>query len=137
MGPNTYAQITQINVTDEMRALNTGDYIKNIVEKNKLKTNKPPQPKTRTPTADPMDQMASIIGIRNVQWCDVKTHHDNNAARSTTDGYEAVAKHSTYAAARVRYAALLIHATLHIDTNKLDKITEASSAKKYKPIFTG
>ena len=47
MGPNTNAQIAQINVTEEMRALNTGDYIKNVVEKNKLKTNKPPQPTTR------------------------------------------------------------------------------------------
>ena len=112
LGQNTYAQVAQINVTEEMRTLNTGEYIKNVVEKNKLITNKPPQPRQRPKTQDPMDQIASIIGIKKVKWCDVKTHHDNNAARSSADGFEAVAKHSTYAAARVRYAALLIHATL-------------------------
>ena len=132
LGQNTYAQVAQINVTEEMRTLNTGEYIKNVVEKNKLITNKPPLPRQRPKNQDPMDQMASIIGIKNVKWCDVKTHHDNNAARSQADGFEAVAKHSTYAAARVRYAALLIHATLHIDASKLDKISEAWSAKNFK-----
>ena len=56
MGPNTYAQITQINVTEEMRALNTGEYVKNVVEKNKLKTDKPPQPKPKQPLTIPWNR---------------------------------------------------------------------------------
>ena len=61
-----------------------------------------------------MEKMASIIGIKNINWCDVRQHHNNNFAMKANDGYEASAKSSVYAEARIRHAAVLIHTTLKI-----------------------
>ena len=48
------------------------------------------------------------------------------------DGFEAFAKNSSYAAARIRDVAILIHATLKIDMEKQSTIVEAWSATNFK-----
>ena len=81
--------------------------------------------------------MASIIGIKNIKWCDIKAHHINNIARSANDGYVAVTKNNVYAAARIRHTAVLIHSTLKIIDEKLNTITEAWSATVFKSNILG
>ena len=81
---------------------------------------------------NPMEKMASIIGIKNIRWCDIKAHHDNDVTMSINDDYKAVAKNRVYPAARIRHTPLLLHATLKINAEKLNTISEAWSAKNFK-----
>ena len=77
---------------------------------------------------DLMEKMASLIGIKNIRWCDIKSHNDNNIAMKVKDGYEAVNKSGVYSEARIRQAAVLIHTTLKIDPERLSTIVVAWSA---------
>ena len=83
-----YAQVTsQIVVSEDMRCMSTVDYVKNIVKKNNFQ--RPPPPKvTVTPVIrDPMEKMASIIGIKNINWSEVRQHHSKNFAMKSNDGH--------------------------------------------------
>ena len=112
--------------------MSTVDYVKNIVKKNNIQRQPPPTVTTTPIIRDPMEKMASIIGIKNINWSEVRQHHNNNFAMKSNDGHEALAKSGVYAEARIRHAAILITATLKIDEERLSTICEAWSAKNTK-----
>ena len=76
--------------------------------------------------------MASVIGIKNIRWCDIRNHHDNHIAIKVNNRSDAIAKSGVYTEARIRHAAVLIHATLKIGLERLSPIVEAWSAKNTK-----
>ena len=114
-----YAQVTsQIVVSEDMRCMSTVDYVKNIVKKNNFQRPTPPKVTVTPVICDPMEKMASIIGIKNINWSEVRQHHSNNFAMKSNDGHEALAKSGVNAEARIRHAAILIIVTLKIEEEK-------------------
>ena len=69
--------------------------------------------------------MASIIGIKDIRWCDIRKHLNNHAAMKANDKNETIAKSRTYREARIRHACLLIHAAMNIPAEELHTVTEA------------
>ena len=76
-----------IIMSKDMRNLATTDYVKTVVQKNNIRSEPTQQPNSRPEICNPMEKMASIIGIKNINWCDVRQHHNNNFAMKANDGY--------------------------------------------------
>ena len=74
-----------------------------------------------------MEKIASVIGIKNINWSETRTHAMGHEKNKGDAGREVLAKVPTYAEARVRYAIYHLNSRMGIATHKL-KITEAWSA---------
>ena len=77
----TYANTAApIYISKDMRSLKTTEYVKTLAIKNNIRSEPTHQQAAKPKIRDPMEKMASIIGIKNIKWCDVRQHHENTFA---------------------------------------------------------
>ena len=74
-----------------------------------------------------MEKNASIIGIKSINWSEVRNHASGHEKVKGDARREVLAKSPAYAEARVRYAIFYLTCRMGIDPSKL-RITEAWSA---------
>ena len=129
----TWAEISKLNIpTEVMETKDPREYAQKVAALNKIIPNHIPEERNPEAVRKPkiaadMEKIASVIGIKNINWSETRTHavgHEKNKGEATR---EILAKSSTYAEARVRYAILYINSRMGIPINKLP-ITEAWSA---------
>ena len=122
----------KLNIPNEvMEVKDPQEYAQQQASINKIVPNHIPEENTevakKPKVAADMEKIASVIGIKNINWSETRTHavgHEKNKGDATR---EVLAKSQTYAEARVRQAILYLNSRMGIPINKLP-VTEAWSA---------
>ena len=87
---------------------------------------KPEAPKKPKVAAD-MEKISSVIGIKNINWSETRTHATGHEKNKGDARREVLAKGPAFAEARVKYAIYHLNRRMGINPSRL-KITEAWSA---------
>ena len=128
----TWADVSKLNIpTEVMETKDPREYAQKVASLNKIVPNHIPEERpeaARKPkVAADMEKIANVIGIKNINWSETRTHAVGHEKNKGDARREVLAKGPTYAEARVRYAILHINSRMGIPINKLP-ITEAWSA---------
>ena len=128
----SWADIMKLNIPNEVKEVkDPQEYAQRVAAINNIVPNHVHEESNRSvgrPKVDAdMEKIASVIGIKNINWSETRTHAVGHEKNKGDANREILAKSRTFAEARVRYAILHLNAKMGIPFNQLP-ITEAWSA---------